>query len=308
MTLQQLQYIIAVDKYRSFAKAAQHCEITQPTLSKMIAKLEEELEVRIFQRSNRSVEPTKLGARIIEQATKTVREAERINDIVFDNVNVVTGDLRISVGPSIAPYILPRFIRFYSSDFPHVSLFIEEMRRDSMFEAIDKGLIDIGIAIGDNRRDGILEIPVYEEPFWVYVAENCVRQLPAFTPEHLSHESMWVMKEAQCLRDSAFSFCKARETGRRIYEAGNIETLVRVVDENGGFTIIPEMHLPLLSPSQHKNVRPLTGECLSMRRVSLYIRKDFTRQKTLNSVVSTLLKVVPREMLKPAVLRGNIRL
>ena len=119
---------------------------------------------------------------------------------------------------------------------------------------------------------------------------------------------MWVMKEAQCLRESAFSFCKARETGKRIYEAGNIETLVRVVDANGGFTIIPEMHLPLLSERQRQNVRPLTGDCMSMRKVSMYIRHDYVRTKVLNSIVATMIKVVPKRMLDPFVLKGEIRL
>lgn len=132
--------------------------------------------------------------------------------------------------------------------------------------------------------------------------------MPEFTPEQLSHESMWVMKEVQCLRESAFSFCKARETGRRVYEAGNIETLVRVVDENGGFTIIPEMHLEMLSEKQRQNVSPLSGDCLSMRRVSIYIRHDYVRERMLNSVVSALIKVIPRRMLDPAILRGALRI
>ena len=125
-----------------------------------------------------------------------------------------------------------------------------------------------GIAIGGKSKDGIFEIPLYQEPFWVYLAENCRRKLPVFSPEQLSHENMWIMKEAQCLRESAFSFCKAKETGRRVYEAGNIETLVRVVDANGGFTIIPEMHIPLLNTQQKENVRPLAGDYGSRRKVS----------------------------------------
>ncbi|MDE5734253.1 MAG: LysR family transcriptional regulator, partial [Duncaniella sp.] len=97
-------------------------------------------------------------------------------------------------------------------------------------------------------------------------------------------------------------------TGRRIYEAGNIETLVRVVDENGGFTIIPEMHLPMLSERQRENVRPLTGDCLSMRRVSIYIRHDYVREKMLNSLVAALVRVIPRRMTVPSILRGPVRL
>lgn len=308
MTLQQLEYIIAVDKYRSFAKAADHCGITQPTLSKMIANLENELDVRLFDRTNRHVEPTSLGAEVIRQAEKAVMEAQRIVEIVNETKNTLDGELHMSVGPSIAPYILPDFIRIYRTDFPEVVLSVEEHRLESMFESLLSGRIDMAIAIGGNCKEDVLEIPLYTEPFWVYVSDDCLVRMPTFTPEMLSHESMWVMKEAQCLRESAFSFCKARETGHRVYEAGNIETLVRVVDANGGFTIIPEMHLPLLSERQRGNVRPLEGNCLSMRKVSVYIRYDYVREKMLNSVITTLTKVIPRTMLAPYLLKGPIRL
>lgn len=308
MNLQQLHYIIAVDRYRSFAKAAEYCGITQPTLSKMVANLEEELDVKIFERSNRRVVPTSIGTSLIAQAEKAVAECSRIVEIVSETKNSLSGTLRLSVGPGIAPYILPDFIRIYGQLFPDVSLTVEEMRLESMMKALMTGRIDMAIATGDNKEEGILEIPLYEEPFWVYLSDNNIRELPEFTPEQLSHENMWVMKEVQCLRDSAFSFCKAKETGRRIYEAGNIETLVRVVDANGGFTIIPEMHLPFLSESQREKVRPLTGNCVSRRKVSLYIGHGYVREKMLESVVTTLKKIIPPKMLSHYVINNRIRL
>ena len=157
-------------------------------------------------------------------------------------------------------------------------------------------------------HDGILEIPLYTEPFWVYIAESCWRKLPVFRPENLEHEQMWVMKESQCLRDSAFSFCKARGIGRRIYEAGSIGTLVRIVDENGGFTIIPEMHLPLLTDRQRENVRRIEGGYRSQRRISIYIREDFVRERLLNSIAETLVSIVPRNFFDERILKYGIRL
>lgn len=308
MTLQQLQYIVAVDKFRSFAKAADSCGITQPTLSKMVANLEEELDVRIFERNSRNVSPTAIGGRIVAQAVRTLMEAERIREIVAETRDSLSGEFKLSVGPSIAPYILPEFIRHYGEDWPGVSMSIEERRPENMLDALLAGTIDAAISSGGRGRDGIFEIPLYEEPFWVYLSEQCRQGEPSFTPEMLSHENMWVMREAQCLRESAFSFCKARDVGRRVYEAGNLETLIRVVDTNGGFTIIPEMHLPLLSERQRMNVRPLTGQYRSMRRVSLYIRHDYVREKMLNSVVSALLKVIPRHLADSYILNNPIRL
>lgn len=309
MTLQQLHYIIAVDRHRSFAKAAEACAVTQPTLSKMVANLEEELDVRIFDRSNRHVSTTAIGRDIIDQAIRAVAESRRIKEIIDEAKGRVSGSLRLAIGPSIAPYILPEFIRQYTQRYDEVTLTIEEMRPETMSESLLADRIDAGVAIGGEHRDGIFEIPLYTEPFWVYLSEDCRLRPSEFTPASLSHRSMWVMKEAQCLRQSAFSFCKARETGRRVYEAGNIETLVRVVDANGGFTIIPEMHLPFLSERQRANVRPLAGEFTSRRRVSLYIRSDFIREAMLNSIVSTFAAMLPEHMAEATLRRpGGIRL
>lgn len=308
MTLQQLQYIISLNRHRSFAKAAETCGVTQPTLSKMIAKLEDELDVRIFSRTNKYVEPTSIGRKIIAQAEKVATEVGRIEELVAETKDHVSGYFRLSVGPSIAPYILPDFIRIYESEYTSVSLAIEEMRIENMFESLLSNNIDAGIAIGGKSKDGIFEIPLYQEPFWVYLAENCRRKLPVFSPEQLSHENMWIMKEAQCLRESAFSFCKAKETGRRVYEAGNIETLVRVVDANGGFTIIPEMHIPLLNTQQKENVRPLAGDHRSRRKVSIYIRHDYVREKLLNTVIATIIKIIPSHMIENSIVKYGVRL
>lgn len=308
MTLHQLEYIIAIDRHRNFAKAAAELGITQPTLSSLLQKLENELDVRIFERSNKHVRPTAIGRKILLQAAKTVTEADRIAELVAEEKGMVTGTLDLSVGPTVAPYILPRFIKTYTRMFPDVRLSIAEMKAEAMLDAVHTGRLDAGIASGGRSHDGILEIPLYTEPFWVYIAESCWRKLPVFRPENLEHEQMWVMKESQCLRDSAFSFCKARGVGRRIYEAGSIGTLVRIVDENGGFTIIPEMHLPLLTDRQRENVRRIEGGYRSQRRVSIYIREDFVRERLLNSIAETLVSIVPKNFFDERILKYGIRL
>jgi LysR family hydrogen peroxide-inducible transcriptional activator len=305
MTLQQLKYIIAIDRYRNFAKAAEALGISQPTLSAMLVKLEEELDVRIFERTNKSVIPTTAGQRIIRQAEKASAEVNRISELVAESKGTINGQFNLSVGPTIAPYILPKFIKHYKADYPEVQLFVREMKAEHMFDALIQNEIDAGIAIAGNTRTGVLEIPLYTERFYVYLAESCWRKLPVFKPENLEHEKMWVMKEAQCLRESAFSFCKERSKGQHTYEAGSIETLIRIVDENGGYTIIPEMHLPFLSPQQRENVRSIEGDYLSQRRISLYIKEDYIRQSMLNTVTETLKKFLPKEMLQ---MKHEIRL
>ena len=274
----------------------------------MLVKQEEELDVRIFERSNKSVTPTANGEKIIRQAERAIAEAERITWMVSEEKGCVSGEFFLSVGPTIAPYILPKFIRYYVDDYPAVKLSIREMKADTMLSELMLGRLDEGIAISGYNRQGVLEIPLYTEKFMVYLAENCWRKLPVFKPENLEHEKMWVMKEAQCLRESAFSFCKARTKGRRIYEAGSIETLIRIVDENGGFTIIPEMHLPFLTDKQRENVRRIEGDYLSQRRISLYIREDYIRQGMLNSITKTLLRFMPDGMMEERIVKYGIKL
>lgn len=308
MNLQQLRYVVAVNRFRNFAKAAESCNVSQPTLSAMLQKLEEELDIRIFERSNKSVTPTTAGEKIIRQAETALLEIDRIGEIVLEGKGQIGGKFALSVGPTIAPYILPKFIKKYRESFPSVELSIQELKVNFMLDALLRGELDAGIAISENAREGILEIPLYTEKFLVYLAESCWRKLPVFKPDNLEHENMWIMKDAQCLRDSAFSFCKSRQKGNHIYEAGSITTLVHIVDENGGFTIIPEMHLPFLSDKQRENVRPIEGDYLSQRRVSLYIKEDYIRQRMLNTVTDTLKKFIPERMINERVRKYGVKL
>jgi len=274
----------------------------------MIVKLEEEIDIRIFERTNKSVSPTLAGEKIIRQAENILMEVDRISEIVSEDKGNIGGKFNLSVGPTIAPYILPRFIKHYREAYPSVELSIKELKADFMLEALLRGEIDAGIGIANNIHEGILEIPLYTEKFLVYLSESCWRKLPVFKPENLEHENMWIMKDAQCLRDSAFSFCKARSIGHHIYEAGSIDTLIRIVDENGGFTIIPELHLPFLSEKQRDNVRRIEGDYLSQRRISLYIRHDYIRQRMLNTITDTLKEFMPKGMLGEGILKYGIKL
>jgi LysR family hydrogen peroxide-inducible transcriptional activator len=307
MNLQQLRYIIAVNRFRNFAKAADACNVTQPTLSAMIVKLEEELDLRIFERTNKSVSPSNAGLKIIRQAESVLMEVDRISEILSEDKGLIGGRLNLSVGPTVAPYILPKFIKHYRKLYPTVDLSIEELKVEFMLDALLRGEIDAGIAISENLKQGILEIPLYTEKFYVYLAESCWRKLPVFNPETLEHESMWIMKEAQCLRDSAFSFCKARAKGHRIYEAGSIDTLVKIVDANGGYTIIPELHLPLLSEAQQKNVRQFIAP-EPVREISLVVRDDYVKEGLVNAIAGVIKSIIPENMIDSRMKKFTVRL
>lgn len=297
MTLQQLRYIVAIDRYRNFARAAAELDVTQPTLSALLVKLEDELGVRLFERNNKSVRPTAIGETVIRQAEAVLNSAARIEETVAEQKGEVSGPLSIGVGSTIAPYLMPRFIKGYTGSYPHVKLTVNEMKGEAIVEALRLGKIDLGIAVSGLAAPEIEEKHFYSEPFHVYMAKDCLIKIKAFNPADLVHEKMWIMKESQCMRESAFSFCKSRSIGRHIYEAGSIDTLIRIVDINGGFTIIPEMHLQFLTPEQRENVRPIEGDFVSKRSVSIYTRKDFIRHRTLETVLQTLRSFIPRKMI-----------
>lgn len=297
MTLQQMEYVLAVDKYRHFQQAAESCGITQPTLSALLVKLEDELGVKLFERSSKYVRPTAIGEKVVRQAQKAVSEARRIKEMVGDEKGMVSGSLRLSVGPTIAPYVVPSVIGIFSTDYESVDLSIDEMKVNLMQSELRKGEIDAAIAISGNAASGIFEIPLYKEPFYVYLSSCCSQHNKDFRLEDLDLQCMWVMKEAQCFRDSAFSFCKGKELGHQVYQAGSIDTLVRIVDLNGGYTIIPEMHLPFLTSEQMENVRPIVGDYISFRNVSLYIREDEVRQRLIQTVIDVVKQIVSESMI-----------
>lgn len=180
MTLQQMEYIVALDKYRHFVLAAEACGVTQPTLSAMIQKLEEELDVKIFSRDRKNISPTRIGEKIIRQAKIALNETQRIKEVVADESTSMNGNVRIGILPTIAPYLIPDFIYHFRKAYPNVSLFIDEKENKSLIQDLRFGNLDIAITTPPEAHANILEIPVYVEKFVAYFSEDCcskVRQM-----------------------------------------------------------------------------------------------------------------------------------
>ena len=308
MTLQQMEYIVALEKYRHFALAAESCGITQPTLSTMIQKLENELDIKIFDRSSKGITPTTLGKRIIRQAQNVLNEANRVKEMVADETTTTKGTLKIGILPMVAPYLVPDFIYFFKQDYPHVDLFIDEMKSSTMLRDIKLGDIDTGIGVGGAQEEGLLEIPLFTEKFVLYLSENCNQQLTSFTSEMLSTDHMWILKEGHCIKDAAFSFCKTRALGKQIYEAGSIDTLVKIVDRNGGYTIIPELHKAFLSPQQLTHLRDMNEVMPTTHTISMYVRADYIRERMLNAIGETIKKIISKEMIDSHLQKFGIKL
>jgi len=243
MTLQQLEYILALDKTRHFVRAAELCGVTQPTLSAMIQKLEDELDCKIFDRSRQPIETTEIGKQIIKQAQEVIFQANQLKENVHSNKKSISGSLSLAVIPTIAPYLLPKFIASFRELYPDLDLKINELHTDAIIEKLRIAEIDMGILSTPLDDPKILEVPLYYEKFAAYISPtDAIYTRTELSASDMPLDRLWVLEEGHCLRNQVFNFCNEETKHSSIYEAGSIDTLVKIVDMNGGYTIIPELH------------------------------------------------------------------
>ena len=297
MTLQQMEYIVALDKYRHFARAAESCGITQSTLSSLIQKLETELDVTIFDRNSHPIKPTQLGEEIINQAKILLFNASQIEEIVSTHKGESIGKVRMGIASTIAPYILPKMFKHLSKEHPDIDLYVEEARIATIIQKLERAELDLALLATPLNNDELLEIPIYTERFVAYVSPNeHIYQHEVLDTSALPIENVWVLREAYCPNHGIFPFCQSNSGKRATYEAGSIETLVKIVDENGGYTIIPELHVPLLNNDQQRNIRHLHNP-KPTREIAFVIRRDYARERLLNILVDAIKTVIPKEMI-----------
>lgn len=297
MTLQQMEYIVALDKYRHFVLAAEACGVTQPTLSAMIQKLEEELDVKIFSRDRKNITPTSIGEKIIRQAKIALNETQKIKEVVADESSSMNGNLRIGILPTIAPYLVPDFIYYFRKSYPNVNLFIDEKENRSLIQDLRFGNLDIAITTPPEAHANILEIPVYVEKFVAYFSETCSKARQMIVNGNLPPEQMWILKEGHCIPNGGINLCENKDIGNHIYEAGSIDTLIKIVDRNGGYTIIPELHISTLNEKQKENIQTLNVNPPAQRTVSILIKDDFIRERIVNAVLDTIKAIIPSHMM-----------
>lgn len=309
MTLQQLQYIIALDRHRHFVKAAKECGVSQPTLSAMIARLEEKLDVKIFDRTKQPVEPTPLGTEVIRQARIVLQQSGQLRELVQHGKENLETPFSLAIIPTVAPYIVPRFIELFKKGYPKSEISILEMRTDEITRDLKEATIDMAVLATPLLDLDLLEIPLYYEKFIAYVSPsdpNYKKSELSATELPLQH--LWVLQEGHCLRDQVFNFCTPDSPAdKQIYEAGSIDNLIRIVDTNGGYTLIPELHIPMLSKEQYRHIRSVVAPP-PVREISLVIYKDFYREKLLNTIADTIKQIIPASMLDARLKKFAIKL
>lgn len=303
-----MEYIVALDNYRHFVKAAEACGITQSTLSSMIQKLELELGVTLFDRKAHPLKPTEVGEEVIRQAKVVLYNTSQLQELVVSKKGEATGELRLGIASTIAPYILPKLFKFLSKHHPGIHLFVEEARVDDLTAKLERAELDVALMATPVVGEELLEIPLFKEKFFAYVSpKESMYHDKTIETMTLTSENVWVLRESYCPRSGALPFCQCNTCRNAVYEAGSIETLLKVVDENGGYSIIPELHVPLLCEEQKNNVRPLQNP-EPARIVAFIIRQDFVRERMLNILLDAVKSIVPREMIHPRLHKFPIKL
>ena len=245
-TLTQFEYLVAVDKHRHFGKAAKACNVSQPTLSMQLQKLEEEYGVSFFDRSKQPILPNPDAITLIEQAKTILREFEKLKHLRFDQSTEPSGEFKLGVIPTIAPYLLPLFIGEFANHYPKVSLSIREMTTGQIIEALDRDELDAGILATPLNILSLDERPLYYEPFYVYTASSHpISKLKSVSEDDLTANGIWLLSEGHCLRNQVLKICSARKTSAVFknvsFESGSMETIIQLVEQGHGYTLIPAL-------------------------------------------------------------------
>lgn len=308
MTLQQLEYIVAVDEHRHFVRAAESCGVTQSTLSSLIQKLEAELDVVIFDRACHPIEPTALGREIIAQARVVLYNASQMEELVSTHKELAVGNISLGVASTIAPFILPRLFSYMQKNHPDVVLHVEEARVETLKTKLQRAELDVAILAMPVAEENLLEIPIFKERYVAYVSSECdLYGSQSLDTQTLRADDIWVLGESYCPNVEQFPFCVRDISSVSIYAAGSIETLMRIVDENGGYTIIPELQLQLMSDASRSNVRELYNP-VPGREVAFVVRRDFVRQRMLNILADAIKSIIPEEMIDERLKKFAIKL
>lgn len=302
MTIVQLSYVVAVDNFRHFAEAAEFCHVTQPTLSMQIHKLEQELGIKIFDRSKQPVIPTESGIEIIAQARKIIAEFEVMKNIVDARQGIHSGELKVGIIPTLAPYLLPLFVQSFSKKYPKVKLVVNELTTEQIVARLREGRLDVAILVTPLNEKGIKEHVLFYERLIAYVSKkNALFRKTYLLSKDIDPHKLWLLEEGHCFRSQIMNLCELQKAGKQgsyfEYEAGSIETLRRMVELNDGITILPELATMDLRPSQLQLLRQFKSPS-PMREVSLVVHRDFVKKKLVEIFRQEVVASIPDKIKK----------
>lgn len=299
MTLTQLSYIVAVDRYRHFATAARKSFITQPTLSMQIHKLEEELGQKIFDRSKTPVVPTLFGAKIIEQAKRMLSDAKAIEDLARAQDHSLKGTFKIGIVSTVAPYLLPRFLHPMIEKYPETKLVLEEGLTRDLVEAVSDDRLDAALIASPPDQPNILEEELYFEPFVSYVpSDHVIADQKSIDIDQINPEELLLLNEGHCFRDQAEKLCSRirNSVPNRIqFSSGNLETLRRLVEQGCGVTLLPYLAVDedaVFTNGRKARVIPFK-EPQPSRRIRLVYSREYLKHTLIRALKKQILTHLP---------------
>ena len=295
MTITQLRYALAIAEHKNFTKAAEKCFVTQPTLSTQIQKLEDELDVQIFDRGKKPIELTEAGQKIISQARNIVNEAERIQDIVDQEKGFIGGEFRLGIIPTVMPTLLPMFLKNFIRKYPKVKLHIEELTTEQLIKRLKDGNLDAAIASTPLEVDFIKERVIYYEPFVGYVPRNHrLADKNKLEPSDLDLQDMLLLEDGHCFRDGVLNICNAFKNNLEDHfqlESGSIETLIKLSNEGLGMTLLPYLHTIDIKEKLSPNLKHFESPSPA-REVSIIYHKSELKMQIIDALFNEISGII----------------
>ena len=295
MTITQLQYVLAIAEQKNFTKAAEKCFVTQPTLSTQIQKLEDELDVIIFNRNKKPIELTEVGKKIVAQARNIVSEAERIQDIVDQQKGFIGGEFRLGIIPTIMPTLLPMFLNNFIHKYPKVKLKIEELTTEEIIDRLNEGHLDAAIVATPLGLESIKERVLYYEPFVAYIPPNHrLHQNEKIKPSDLDIEDVLLLEDGHCFREGVINLCKSFKKNienKFQIESGSIETLIKLSNEGLGMTLLPYLHTLDIKEKLSVNLKHF-DEPTPAREVGIIYHKSELKMQIIEALQKVISGVV----------------
>ncbi len=300
MNLSQLEYIVALQQYRNFSLAAENCHITQPTLSIQIQKLEQELGIIIFDRTKHPVVPTQEGLLLIEQAQNILQEIKQLQKLALNAREIVKGTLRIAIHPSVAPYLLPLFLVPFSKNYPDIKIEIRELHTYQMVKRLQKDTADVGITLAPIATEGFYEIPLFKENIAAYLhpqhplaKKECLKLSDINLQELLlTEETENMAHPIAALQENNTS---PQKKAKIVYLSSSVETIRKIVEQQGGITLIPQLATHYMGNRRKEYVRPFEAPQPS-RQIVMIVQRGFEKQRLIDVLQKSILQHLPPKL------------